>query len=269
MSGGRARDPACGGAQHTAGPRAWLAGAGPRAPDVGPCVPVASRFASGSLGFLVRQVVASQGARNNQALSASLPGSKGVGMGKSASPAAPEQGLQAGSGSSGSTPFTFWSAPSGCRRRAGSGLCQASLETPSPPHIWEGAPWPPQILRKCPVPHPQPGPPQGSPAGCLAPLVQGGGALGPASSPGPTPQLFFHLELPRGGWQPSRGARVSRQRVREELSFSRSVHREKWMVQVGTHCRLTWGAQPNRPRLSVSSVKWGHLSLAGGPMQRP
>lgn len=58
---------------------------------------------------------------------------------------------------------------------------------------------------------------------------------------------------------------MSRQRAREELSFSRSVHREKWMVQVGTHCRLTWGAQLNRPRLSVSSVKWGHLSLTGGP----
>ena len=62
------------------GPRAWLAGTGPRAPDVGPRVPMASRFTSGSLGFLVRQEVASQGARNNQALSASLPGSKGVGV---------------------------------------------------------------------------------------------------------------------------------------------------------------------------------------------
>ena len=82
------------------GPRAWLAGTGPRAPDVGPRVPVASRLASGSLGFLVRQEVASQGARSNQALSASLPGSKGVGVGVCTPGVSPRTGPAGGSGSS-------------------------------------------------------------------------------------------------------------------------------------------------------------------------
>lgn len=46
------------------------------------------------------------------------------------------------------------------------------------------------------------------------------GAPSLSSSPGPKPQLFFHLELPRSCWQPGWGARVRCQWVWEEQSFA-------------------------------------------------
>lgn len=154
-------------------------------------VPVASRLASGSLGFFVRQVLASQGCKEQPGPFASLLGSKSVGSHVPAS--APEQGLRAEQWVLRTTPLVFWSVPMGCRRLAGRGLCEGQPRAPSALHIREGAPFPLHSEQIAPPPLALPRAPT---AGCLASLAQGG--PGPQPAAGPTPQLFFHLELPRG-----------------------------------------------------------------------
>lgn len=59
---------------------------------------------------------------------------------------------------------------------------------------------------------------------------------------------------------------MSRQRAREEPSFSHSVHGAKWTPRVGCPLSFDLGCVTELPSAPVSSMKWGrHLSLAGGP----
>ena len=59
---------------------------------------------------------------------------------------------------------------------------------------------------------------------------------------------------------------MSRQRAREEPSFSHSIHGVKWTPQVGCALSFDPGCMTEPPSAPVSSMKWGrHLSLAGGP----
>lgn len=168
-------------------------------------------------------------------------------MGKSASPAAPEQGLRAGSGSSRSTPFTFWSAPPGLQETGWERSLPGQPRDPLPtPHLG-GGPLAPPNPEKVPRPPPPARPSPGLPGRLLGTSGAGRGSPGPRQQPWANTTIVFPpgaskgrlAAKPGGSGEPPAGAGGA------EL-------------------------QPLRPQREVDGAGWHPLSLdLGCPAEPP